>query len=163
MIRIQSASFVRPGDTTPYTSGDLVANNVTAGSVVPLTIGASSKAAGTGRIKRVRLNKTGTSVTNAAFRVHFFRSSPVVANGDNGAISADGNAKGYIGSVDVTVDKVFSDGAAGTGVATTGAGTEIPFILAAGQKRLFALIEARGAYTPASGETFTVTAEIEEA
>ena len=33
----QSQSFTRPGDTTPYASGDLVANSTTAGSVVPLT------------------------------------------------------------------------------------------------------------------------------
>ena len=29
-----SASFTRPGDTTAYASGDLVANSTTAGSVV---------------------------------------------------------------------------------------------------------------------------------
>lgn len=159
MIRIQSASFVRPLDTNIYASGDLVANSVTAGAVVPLTIGASKDAAGSGRIRRVRLSKTNPVITNAAFRIHLFRSAPVVANGDNGVFSPDGLAKGHIGSFDVTVDKVFSDGSAGSGVPTSG--TEVPFIMGAGQKRLFALVEARGAYTPTSGETLTVTAEIE--
>jgi hypothetical protein len=144
-------TFTRPADATAYASGDLVANNVTAGSVVPLsfTTSANGTNVGGGQIRRVRLSKSGTSVTNAAFRVHFYSVTPVAANGDNGVWSTS-QAAAYLGSIDVTVDKAFTDGASGS---ATG---EINFI----GSSLFALIEARGAYTPANAETFTLTLEI---
>lgn len=147
------ASFTRPADTTAYASGDLVANSTTAGSVVPLTVSAANLAGGEAAVRRVRLMKSGTGVTNAAFRVHLYRESPVPANGDNGAWSTD--EAGWLGAVDVTIDKAFTDGA--VGVAAAAAGAEIAFDRATA---LYALIEARGAYTPASGEVFTLEAEV---
>jgi hypothetical protein len=36
-IAVVSASFTRPADTNAYAAGDLVANSVTAGSVIPMT------------------------------------------------------------------------------------------------------------------------------
>jgi hypothetical protein len=138
----RSASFTRPADTTAYASGDLVANNVTAGSVVPMSLTPPQR---TGNVKRVTIKKSGTSVTNASFRLHLYDSSPTPVNGDNGAWST--TVAAYLGSVDVTVDKAFTDGAVGVGTCDFNlAGTS-----------LFALLEARGAYTPASAEVFTVT------
>ena len=70
-----SASFTRPNDTTAYASGDLVANSTTAGSVVPLQIDLGNVAAvghGITRITRARLTKSGTSPTNANFRIHLY-------------------------------------------------------------------------------------------
>lgn len=151
-----AASFTRPADTTAYASGDLVANSTTAGSVVPLALEPALIAGGTRLVRRVKLRKSGTGVTNASFRVHFYDASPTVANGDNGAWSTNLVAE-YLGWADVTIDKAFTDGALGIGAPASGA--EIPFGRAAG---LFALIEARGAYTPASGEVFTVEAEVLE-
>jgi hypothetical protein len=97
-----SASFMRPNDTTAYASGDLVANSTTAGSVVPMSfpLGGNSMP-GTTRVARVRLSKSGTTATNASFRVHLYGASPVVANGDNGAWSTD-QAANYLGAIDVT-------------------------------------------------------------
>ena len=37
LIKKVTDSFTRPANTTQYTAADLVANNATAGSVVPLT------------------------------------------------------------------------------------------------------------------------------
>lgn len=155
-IAVASASFTRPSDTTAYASGDLVANGTTAGSVVPLSLTVARVALGSGMIRRCRLRKSGTSLTNAQFRVHFYSTAPTPANGDNGAWSTDGVAN-YLGAVDVTIDKVFTDGAAGNGVPLVG--SEINFALASGQA-VSALIEARAAYTPVSGEVFTLTAEV---
>lgn len=160
MLRAVSQSFTRPADTTAYASGDLVANSTTAVSVTPLSFDLlPGSGGGTAHIKRARVTKTGTGVTNAAFRVHLFGASPSpVTNGDNGAWVS--KKAGYLGSIDATVDKAFSDGAGG---ASTGdAGIIAP--LAKGSNRIYALVEARGAYTPASAEVVTVTleAEIEE-
>ena len=153
------ATFTRPADTTTYTSGDLVANSVTAGSVVPLAF-SIAPTGGSGKITRVRVFTSSTSVTLAQFRVHFYKFSPVPANGDNGVWLTPHS--GYMGSFDVTVDKVFSDGAKGVGFATTGVGTDVRFDAGTGNNIIYALIEARAAYVPTSAEVFIVDVECEQ-
>jgi hypothetical protein len=150
-----SGSFTRPNDTTAYASGDLVANSTTAGSVVPLTIALTSGSViGNVRITRVRLSKSGTSPTNANFRVHIYTSLPTVANGDNAAWSTSG-ALSYAGPIDVTSMLAFSDGCQGVGAAT--AGSEMLLRFSGGN--LYALLEAKAAYTPVANEVFTLTIE----
>lgn len=146
-------SFTRPADTTAYASGDLVANSTTAASVVPLVfVGKYNYTF----IKRVKLAKSGTGTTNALFRVHLFDSSPTtITNGDNGALSTSGVAN-YLGAFDVTMSKAFTDGACGIGIPLVGGEIEAYNYL---NHNTYALIEARGAYTPASGEIFTLTLE----
>lgn len=152
-ISIATASFTRPADTTAYASGDLVANSTTAGSVVPLTFTIRPEARGS-MIRRVRIKKSGTSVSSASFRVHFYETGTITcANGDNGAWSTNSMAT-YVGAMDVTVDRAFTDGAFGLGAPITG--SEINYDIGT----IWALIEARGAYTPASGEVFTVEIEV---
>lgn len=149
--RLPSANFTRPADTTAYASGDLVANSTTVGSVVPMTFSPCTKGAGrSAQIRRVRISKTGTSITNTTVRVHLFSSLPTLAtNGDNGAITIATGAAGYLGQVDVVINQAFNDGAAGQLV------TEINF----NALTLYGLLEARGAWTPASAEVITVTLE----
>jgi hypothetical protein len=152
-----SASFTRPNDTTAYASGDLVANSTTAGSVVPLQIDLGNVAAvghGITRITRARLTKSGTSPTNANFRIHLYEASPSPANGDNGAWSTN-KAANWLGNIDVTSMLAFTDGCTGTGSAT--AGSEMFLRLASGS--IFALLEAKAAYTPVANEVFTLTLE----
>jgi len=152
-----AAGFARPNDTTAYAAGDLVANATTAGAVVPLRIDLGNIAAvghGMTRITRARLTKSGTSPTNANFRIHLYEAAPTPQNGDNGAWSTD-RAAGWLGSIDITSMLAFTDGCTGTGSAT--AGSEMFLRLAGGA--IFALIEAKAAYTPAANETFTLTLE----
>ena len=150
------ANFTRPADTTAYASGDMVANSTTAGSVVPMQFSGipADQISGISRIDAVRIRKSGTSVTNANFRVHFFSAAPTVASGDNSAFSTSGLAT-YIGAMDVTVDRAFTDGACGRGISISGT----PIMVETTSNVLFALIEARGAYTPASGEMFQLLLE----
>lgn len=145
-----SATLTRPADTTAYASGDLVANSTTAGSVVPLSLENFARAGATSKIRRVRIDASKADVTNASFRVHFYGASPTVANGDNGAFSSTQSS--WLGSVDVTVGQLFSNGASGT------ATTEINGKF----QTVYVLLEARAAYTPASAGTFTLTVEVEQ-
>ena len=150
-----SVSFTRPADTTAYASGDIVANSTTAGSVVPLNFPNCSVGIGRAmQIRRVRIIKSGTGVSNASFRLHLFNVLPTVGSGDNAAISISTGAAMYLGQVDVTVGQAFGDGAAGT------ATTEVNCHPVGGASNLYGLLEARGAYTPASAEVFTVKLEI---
>lgn len=149
-----SANFTRPADTTAYASGDLVANNTTAGSVVAMSWSVTNTGDGAvnGMVRRVRLQTSSTSVTNSSFRLHLYSSAPVPVNGDNAAWSTP--VAGYLGSVDITVDKAFSDGARGEGVPNTGAEVNLTDVTT-----IYGLLEARAAYTPTSAGVFTVVLE----
>jgi hypothetical protein len=156
-------SFTRPANTTPYTSGQLVANSTTAGSVVPLQPIVMTNPLWSSSIRRVRLQKSTTSVSGAQFRVHFWRDDPTAStgltNGDGGALLVKRQgAFAYAGFVELDMAQVpiFSDGAAATG--TPAQGQEI-LIKSAGSGLIYCLIEARGAYTPGNAETFHLTLE----
>lgn len=158
-IRNPAATFTRPADTTAYTSGDLVANSTTAGLVAPMEFQVSRSRDGSLGIIRGRIKKSGTGVTNASFRIHLYSSSPTPTNGDNGAWVTT-NA-GYLGFIDVAVDKAFSDAAQGDGVPISASvAAEMAVKLAGTTTKIFGLLEARGAYTPANAEVFTVTLEV---
>lgn len=148
-----SASFNRPANTTPYASGQLVANNVTNTSVTPMEFPVSRAAGLGGMIRRARIRKNNAGITNANFRLHLYSVAPTPANGDGGTWSTN-QAANYIGAIDVSVGTIFTDGAAGNGVPNVG--SEINFT----SDVVYGLLEARGAYTPASGETFTVSLEV---
>lgn len=151
-----SASFTRPANGVPYTSGNLVANSTTAGLVVPLAfVLGNSFGPGSFRMTRARISKTGTSAANANFRLHLYQSLPAPSNGDGGAWLTT-RAADWLGNIDVTSMLAFADGCCGTGSAA--AGSEMFLKLASGAT-VYGLLEAKAAYTPASGEVFTVTLE----
>lgn len=157
-----SANFTRPADTTTYAAGDLVANNTTAGSVVPLTFANAVRTAGDCvRIERVRIEKSSTSLTNAAFRFHLFEASPTSTVGDNGifnnaGVLASNNVLNYVGAFVVTMSNSGSDGAVGFGVPVSGNGVTCS---PTSGTSLFGFLEATASYTPVSGEVFYVVIE----
>jgi hypothetical protein len=144
-----SASFTRPNDTTEYADGDLVANSTTAGSVTPMTFKIPY---GRGlKLYRVELLKSGATNTNAKFKVHVYRDSPTCANGDNGAWST--TVSGYQGVTAIDMTAVaFSDDGLGYGYPST-----VPHLVYAdADQKLYALLAANAAYTPAAQEVFTL-------
>ena len=159
-ISVVSANFTRPADTAVYAIGDLVANSTTAASVVALSYATAARfSGGAAMIRRARLNKSGTGITSAIFRLHLYGSDPAassgITNGDNGVWLT--KVAGYLGHMDITVDKAFSDAAKAIGAPSIGA--EITFIPSSGST-IYGLVEARAAYTPANAEVFTVELEI---
>jgi len=155
-VALAAATMTRPADTTAYAVGDMVANNTVAGSVTPIQFSnAVRSSGGTGVLRRLRLKKSGVSVTAASFRVHLFRSSPTAGAGDNAAFSVSAGAANYLGKVDITCDQAFGDGAVGFSDVSAG-----DIQINPSTTDIFALLEARGAYTPTSAETFNLTAEI---
>jgi hypothetical protein len=158
---VVTANFNRPANTTAYVSGQLLANSTLAGSVTPMTLSVARIADKTGLIRRARLTKSGTSTSNASFRVHLYKTTPTAANGDGGTFQTN-NALNYIGSMDFDMTganaKAFSDGV--KCIAVPNVGSDIVFEPSSGTTNIFALLEARGAYTPTSGETFTLALEV---
>ena len=153
-----SANFTRPADTTAYSVGDLVANNVTAGSVAAMQFTVTDDSAGAFIITKGRLKKTGTSAANAFFDLHLYSSSPTPSNGDNGAWLTN-NSANYLGKISFGQMTVFTDGCSANG--TPAVGSQIAHKLSSGQI-IYGLLEARGAYTPASAEQFTLVLESDE-
>jgi hypothetical protein len=156
---VVAASFTRPANTTAYAVGALVANSTAAGSVAPLACAVARKVAGTGLIRRARLSSSNAAAVGASFRIHLFKTAPTSTVGDGGVFAGavNGLAAIHLGYFDVTLDRSFSDGAKGVGAPAVG--TEIVFDAAAGSQSIYALVEARSAYVPASGETLTVALE----
>ena len=154
-LRVVGTTVTRPADTTAYAAGDLIANSTTAGSVTPITFtGVGSS--GTITKWRLRTNRASAG-TGWVARLHLYRSAPTPSNGDNGAWLTN-KAADWIGSLDAVMDMQFTDGAAGNGTARVGPG--ITYDLGSATDTLYALLETRSAYTPASGETFTPDLEI---
>ena len=161
-------SFARPGNTTQYAQNELVADSATAASVTPMRFGVE-RSQGRGRISRVMLFTSTTTVTAANFNLHLFTRSPgVPTNGDNGAygvasnqywlgtIAMDISSAGEVSSADKR--KSFLLTAPGFGFDTNVDGTSDALRMA-----LYGLIETATAatYTPGSGEVFDVALDIE--
>lgn len=167
VILTPSYSFTRPADTTAYASGRLVANPTAAGSVValswqigPATTGSSARRAG--MIRRLRSYSTDNDIVLSSFRYHFYSANPcstAPTGGDNAALAVQVSNASYLGAIDVTWDRIINTADAfGIGVANNG--SEINFNLGPEAYLLYALMEARAAYTPASGEVITSIPEI---
>lgn len=119
-----------------------------------------------GEIAEVRLYKSGTTVTNAQFRIHFFLRVPTIGAGDDAALSLTPvDIIDAIGRWDVTIDQAYANGAYGTGNPTAG-GARTPFRQmfpkdAVGNSySLWAAIEARAGYQRAASEVFRIRALI---
>lgn len=154
VVAIVSGTVSRPADTTPYAVGDAVGS-----SAVTLNVARSvSGSFGSVMIRRARLRKTGTSIANAYFRLHFYDGDggALTVASDNAAYSTNG-VQLYLGSMDVIMDQVFTDGAAGFAVPNVG-GEIVLRPTSTGQVRV--LLEARAAYTPVSSETFGLTLDV---
>lgn len=149
-----SQSFTRPSDTTAYTSGDLVANSTTAGSVTPMTFNIGYGP--TLKIYTATIKINSAVNTNAKFLLHLYSSSPTVTNGDNGAWLSV--SSGYLGNiaVDCTL-QTFSDNTIGIGTYVNTA-VGVPWLVVADVNyRVYGLLAATAAYTPTSAGIFTVS------
>lgn len=155
VVVVTAPTMTRPADTTQYSTGDLVANSTTAGSVVPLEFDVGG---GSGMVRKIRIrtNRTSGGTTNAVFRVFLFRTAPTVAGGDNAAFNP-ANAANFIDAMDVVLNEQFSDGAANS---SNGAAGEINYSLPSGSTKLFGLVRAGAGYTPASAEQISVALEV---
>lgn len=154
----RSATFTRPSDTTQYAVGDLVANSTTAGSVTLLSW---ANPEGGIWLRRLRLTSSNTSTTSAAFRLWLTTDSAITfANGDNGALSISGSTLSVadvLTYVDISLDAAAT-GLGAVGVATFDANLHALHAAsyANGVGTIYGFLEARGTYTPASAEVFTL-------
>lgn len=151
------ASLTTPVGTSAYSSGQLIANSATAGSVAPMQFTVCRDVSGTtGMVRRARIKTADTGFAGATVRLHLYTSNPTVANGDKGAFST--SESGWLDDIDVILDHAFSDPME-NGVGTPAHGSEINYACNSGVQIIYGLLEARGAITPQGAKTFTVTLE----
>lgn len=165
-IVVLRSTFVRPADTTAYTAQDLVAPSTSVQAANSPEVPNAVNANGDGvRIEVVRLRKSGKTLTNASFRVHFFNTQPtwtIADNADGGAITAlnVSDLAGHVGYVDITMDRASATtGAYGVANPGPGAITVRPAVPGTPSPSLYYAIQATAGYTPTSGESFTLELE----
>lgn len=155
-----SASFTRPANTTAYSVGDLMADNVTAGSVTPMVIDLGVTEA---LIRGLDMEDSNTSFPAATtIRFHLFDAAPTFTVGDNGpaamsapGVGAIGCAGHRIGYIDVTVDTWLAAKACGQGFPSSGT-SDIHFVSPDGvSTRVWLVSEVKTGFTPASASTIT--------
>lgn len=158
MIITPAYSFTRPGDTTQYTAGDLVANSTTAGSVVPLSW-SMKRLGGSGFLRGARFYKSSTTATAATFTLYLFNATPgTPTNGDNGAFGL-ATVASMIGTVACDLSSGAIAGTAGLFKRTGALDLGIDFSSPNGT--IYGLLIAGGNYAPAASETFTITLELD--
>ena len=143
-------TVTRPSNTTAYTAGDVVGD--TGGSAI-ITLPSIGPSGGYVLLQSVRLMIGNTSVPSGmgAFRLHLYTASPT-AIADNAAFDlVSGEVASYAGYVDLPTPQ---DLGSTLFAQADYCGTAIK--LAAASTSLFAELETRGAYTPASATVYNL-------
>jgi hypothetical protein len=150
--RLTASEFTRPANTTQYTAGDSV--GATAGTVHSFANAALS--ARTGTIHMVRLSKSDAGVTTATFRVWFYNASVTAINDNAAWTTLYADREKVVGYADLTM--VSAGGSSAYAQVDANLEFELP---TAANRTLYAVIQATGAYTPASAETFSLSITVE--
>jgi hypothetical protein len=147
--------FTRPSDTTAYTAGDVISDSTTT-TTMQATGNFARVNAGSGYITRARLTTDKKSIT-PRIRVHVYNATGATLAADNVAW------KDVYGDESITVG-YFDMPAMITGTDTTNSTTSysenpsinMEFVCAASNRNLYFVLEALDAFTPASGEKFSL-------
>lgn len=144
------ATITRPSNTTQYTTGDVVGD--TGGSAI-ITLTNIGPSGGFVLIQSASLVFSDSVVPSgmAAFRVHFYSTSPT-AIADNAPFDlVSGDRSRYLGYIDLATPLDFGS--------TLYTQVDYPgrlIKLETGSTSLFAEIETRGTYTPVSASTVSL-------
>lgn len=162
---VPSNILTRQANTTAYASGQIVGGSASVGFAGNgFTFSNIARVAGGQvQINRARLYKSQATAAGT-FELAIFRAQPTLTIADAGAFASGvpvGNATANARLVarialDMTGALVGSDGAE---LASTPISTPALIQLPAGASDLFAVLRATSAYTPLSGETFSVVLE----
>lgn len=152
-----AVTVTRPSNTTAYTAGDVVGD--TSGSAI-ITLSNIGPTGGFVLIQSASLVFSDTAVISGmgAYRLHFYNASPT-AIVDNAAFDlVSGERSSYVGYIDFATPVDFGSSLY----------TQVDFPgrliqLASGSSTLFAELETKGAYTPASASTIAVRVSTLEA
>lgn len=163
LISNPSATLTLPNSVVTYTTGDLMANSATAGSVTALEFDCGSDSFIITGLTAKSNRTSSTTVGN--FRLHLYTAALTVDTvGDDGVYSDNVNlgAARYLGSLDFSiVDRRLKDGHVAEGIPT--ARGYIPVKLSSGTT-IYGYVEARSNYARSqvggNSETLQITLDI---
>lgn len=149
-----STEFTRPSDATGYTAGDVVSDNTSATTMQALA-NAARVSGGSGYIVGIRVATDKKSITPRV-RVHFYNTTGATLSVDNAAWQdkyADSSKR--VGFYDMPPMSTGTDTTNSDMSRAVDMGMRIPYVCTA--TSLYFVLEALDAFTPASGEKFTLT------
>lgn len=153
----RTVQFTRPSDTTQYTAGDGVSDNTTTATSATFAMTGMAACEGMGGVIRaVTLHKSDQDQTGADFDVYFFDTQPAnTGYEDNAAIAiTDAEWARCVGFVSFTASTEARSVQNGDIYCKTN--LDIAYQCVAGSRSLYVVVVARGTYTPASAEIFTI-------
>lgn len=157
---VVSVELTRPADTTAYAAKDVISDSTSSPSVLTFANFARVNE-GSGMIIRARL-MTHQKTNTASYRLHLFHTAPPAINDNSPYTLLYANAANRIGAVDfgamATEDATNSTAAASMRPSADG-GYPTPnlwFQATSGSRAIYGILETLSAFTPASGQKFTV-------
>lgn len=144
--------FTRPADGSNYLSGDVVSANVVT-NTIPLTLTNVARVnGGSGWITFARL-MTDNTTSAVPFRVWLYTSSVTNIPGDNAPFTLlYTNRLARIGPIDM--DTLTTEGTGSDAASAVNTSIRFPFVCAPSDRNLYWVLEAKGAFTPKSGQQF---------
>jgi hypothetical protein len=150
-----AVTWTRPTDAAPYSANDVVSNSTSATTPQPVALARANDK--TGYIVGVRLSTNHKSIV-PRMRVHIYRTDTLTLSADNAvykSLYADEAKK--ITAVDLIALATPADAANSDYSAMSDFTMRIPFTPKSGTRNVYVVLEALDAFTPASGDSFTVT------
>lgn len=154
--------LTRPSNSTAYAQGDCVCNATSSADAEFLQF-AIPAGVRVFDVRKLVAHKSNTTNTNAAFRLHLVSAPPTDPVADNDALSALrlDNPIHYLGYFEFTFAATLGNFAfVEAAPAAGGQMTLVPDDNTSWEddaRYIYGVLEARAAYTPASGETFDFT------
>lgn len=146
------STLTRPANTTPYTAGDSISNNATAGSVTALSATVSDTNDDPVSIEALLLDSTDTGLAGTTVRAYLYNSDPTASSGVSGGDNAPFSNKkaGFIGTM---IGKMFafSDGSGGRLVPEYG--QSIKAAPTSGARTIFVQYQTVEGFTPSANST----------
>lgn len=160
VVRV-TGTFTRPADTTAYAANDVVSNNTSTTTLITLS-NAARVNAGSGYIVGARVATDKKSIT-PRIRVHLWNASTPTVSADNAnhkSVYADISKR--IGTFDLAAMATSADTTNSDMSSTADWTLRIPFVCAAASTTLYAFLETMDAFTPSSGQGFTLELMIDQ-
>jgi hypothetical protein len=152
-------SFTRPADTTAYATGDAVNDSTSAPTRLKFS-SVASRLGGGGTIRGAQLLTNNLTVTNGDFELILTKITYTPAN-DNAASSSLTYTRAANIVARIAFPTLTANASGGDSAFAQKDTLNIPFTCDSADDALYGSLVAKGAYTPASGQKFTVTLMVE--
>lgn len=153
------ASITRPSDTTPYTIGDVINESTSAGAVITFPLsgpGASVGKLGSGVIQSATLISSVAASTKLEGRLWLFDTT-LTADNDNAEFTpTDAEMRTLVAVIQFPSTAWINAGATSPNAVCQAQNLWLPINTLKDDNALYGVLEARNAYTPASGEVLTI-------